>query len=133
MVQKEPLSAIPQGIPNASLPAFKHTLEVKGSLRDQVILGGCIDGGRMWWFKSLSPGHKMGCTLHLAMATPALGFSAGEDMKVTKLKSGVKPALFLSAAWLALHAFIVRGQTNVGRLGVVIPQLPKILYNSYIL
>lgn len=32
----------------------------------------------------------MGHTLHLAIAVPAPGFSAGEDTKVTKHTSGVK-------------------------------------------
>lgn len=96
-------------------------------------VGVCIARGRMWWFRFLSPCHEIGCTLHLAVAAPAPGFSAGEDMKVTKLTSGVKLPVFLFAAWLALHAFILSRHANVARLGVMIPQLPRILYNSYIL
>ena len=76
----------------------------------------------------------MGRILHVAIAILALGFSAGEDTKVTKLMSGVKLPLFLSsAAWLALHAFILSGHAHAARLGVMIPQLPKILCNSYLL
>lgn len=114
-------------------PAFKHTLEVKGSLRDQVSLGVCVAGERMWWFRFLSPGHEMGHSLHLAVAAPAPGFSAGEDTNVTKLRSGVKLPLFPSAAWSALSAVILSRHANVIRLGVRVPQLPKMLCKSYIL
>lgn len=87
---------------------------------------------RMWWFRFLSSGHEVGRTLHPAIAAPAPGFSA-EDMKVTQLTSGVKLPPFLSAAWLTLHAFILSGHASVVRVGVMIPQLPKSLYNAYLL
>lgn len=75
----------------------------------------------------------MGCTLHPAIAAPAPRFSAEEDIKVTKLASGVKLPLFLSAAWLTLHTFILSGHADVVRVGVMILQVPKSLYNSYLL
>lgn len=87
-----------------------------------VLLGERCGGSRF-----LIPGHEMGHTLHLTVAAPAPGFSAGEDTNVTKLP------LFPSAAWLALNTVILSRRANVARLGVCVHQPPKMLYKSYIL
>lgn len=63
------------------------------------MFGACIAGGRMWWFRFLSPGHEIGHTLHLAIAVPAPGFSAGEDTKVTKHVMSETPSFYLLHSW----------------------------------